>query len=84
MNNIFNFLKDKSREERVEISSKMWPNSAQKTRDVRISEIAAGKPKFFKLAWVRILCDKFNIDPNTLFGYPWRKKVVVIKKKKSI
>ena len=83
MNNIFNFLKDKSREEKAAISAKMWPNSAQKTRDVRISEVISGKPKFFKIAWVRIICDKFRLDPNTLFGYPWRKKVI-IKKKKSI
>lgn len=80
--NIFGFIKEESSpSERKELAQEMWPDMGDQARYVSVSKLVNGKYKTIQIGWVRIICERFGIDPNSLFGYPWRKKVVIKKKK---
>jgi DNA-binding Xre family transcriptional regulator len=71
----------KDSDKRSKLSELLWPKANKKSQSVSVSNLINGKQKSFKLAWVIKICDYLGVDPNTLFGYPWRKKVILKKKK---
>jgi len=75
-------LLDKSltSDQKGKLSAKLWPEMNVKSRYVSMSRLMNGKMKTFKISWVKIMCDFLGKTPNELFGYPWRKKVIIRKK----
>ncbi len=50
------------------IGEAIWPK--QKNPRPRMSNLASGKTKIFKVIWVSIICKLTGVDANFLFGQP--------------
>jgi DNA-binding Xre family transcriptional regulator len=53
-----------------EIGNLLYPNSSNFSRTNNMNNLFNGKKRNIPLAHLRLLCEKLEVSPNELLGYP--------------